>query len=161
MSLGAGLAGANGRVHAVADLRAFLAGAWRIARTVRDARLGQDGSFDGTGLFEQGADGGLLLRETGTLRFGDHAGPAEQTYRYSFPDGPRRAMVFRHDGSPFHDLDLSDGTAEVLHHCGADVYRGGFRVEDHDAWTVRWVVTGPRKDYHMVTRYSRVPNPGE
>lgn len=161
MSLEAAPAGANGRVHAVADLRAFLAGAWRIARTVRDARLGQDGSFDGTAVFMEADDGDLLLTETGTLRFGDHAGPAEQTYRYAFPDGPRRAMVFRHDGSPFHDLDLSDGTAEVLHHCGADIYRGGFRVEGHDAWTVRWLVKGPRKDYDMMTRYSRVPVPGE
>ncbi|WP_158047817.1 DUF6314 family protein [Skermanella pratensis] len=145
----------------MADLRAFLAGAWRIARTMRDARLGQDGSFDGTAVFRDLGDGELLLRETGILRFGGHAGPAEQTYRYTFPDGPRRAMVFRHDGSPFHDLDLSDGAAEVLHRCGADVYRGGFRVEGHGAWRVRWLVGGPRKDYHMVTRYSRVPDPEE
>ena len=38
----------NARVQVIVDLRAFLTGAWRIVRTVRDARSVQDGGFDGT-----------------------------------------------------------------------------------------------------------------
>jgi hypothetical protein len=153
--------GVSGGVFGVADLRDFLTGTWRVSRTVRDAKLGQDGTFEGTATFEPAAGGDLLLRETGVMRFGGHVGPAEQTYRYAFPDGPGRALVFRHDGTPFHDLDLSTGTAEAVHHCGADLYRGRFRVEGRDAWVVEWLVGGPRKDYHMVTRHSRLVPPME
>ena len=60
----------NARVLAIADLRAFLTGTWRIARTVKDARSGQDGVFDGTALFAPLPDGGLLLTESGTMRLG-------------------------------------------------------------------------------------------
>ncbi|EWY40483.1 hypothetical protein N825_34930 [Skermanella stibiiresistens SB22] len=151
----------NHVVFRVADLRAFLIGAWRISRTVRDVRLGLDGTFDGTATLESANGGDLLLRETGVMRFGGHAGPAEQTYRYAFPDGPRRALVFRHDGAPFHDLDLSTGTAEAVHHCGADTYRGRFRVEGWDTWVTEWLVGGPRKNYHMITRHSRLVPPTE
>jgi hypothetical protein len=31
-----------------------------------------------------------------------------------------------------------------------------FRVLGPDEWIVEWAVSGPRKDYHMVTRYCRV-----
>ena len=150
------VAGPNARVRPVTDLRAFLTGAWRIARTVKDARNGQDGGFDGTAVFAPLADGGLLLTESGTMRLGGYTGPAEQTYRYAFPDGPGRAEVFRHDGTPFHRLDLATGTAEAVHHCGADLYQGMFRVLGPDEWIVEWAVSGPRKDYHMVTRHYRV-----
>ena len=146
----------NARVRPVADLRAFLTGTWRIARTVKDARSGQDGGFDGTAVFAPLPDGGLLLTESGTMWLGGYAGPAEQTYRYAFPVDPGRAEVFRHDGTPFHDLDLTAGSAEAIHHCGADLYRGSFRVEGDDEWIAEWSVSGPRKDYHMVTRHIRV-----
>ena len=151
----------NARVLAIADLRAFLTGTWRIARTVEDARSGQDGGFEGTAVFAPLPDGGLLLTESGTMRLGGYSGPAEQTYRYAFPEGPGRAQVFRHDGMPFHELDLTTGSADAVHLCGADLYRGSFRVERHDEWVVEWSVNGPRKDYHMVTRHYRVSAGGE
>lgn len=151
----------NARVLAIADLRAFLTGTWRIARTVKDARSGQDGGFDGIALFAPLPDGGLLLTESGTMRLGGYAGPAEQTYRYAFAGGPGRAQVFRHDGTPFHELDLTTGSADAVHQCGADIYRGSFRVERHDEWVAEWSVSGPRKDYHMVTRHIRAAKDGE
>lgn len=151
----------NARVRPVADLRAFLLGAWRICRTIRDARSGQDGGFEGTALFAPLPDGGLLLTESGTMRLGDYAGLAEQTYRYAFPVDPGRAEVFRHDGTPFHELDLTTGSADATHHCGADLYRGAFRVEGNDEWVAEWSVSGPRKDYHMVTRHIRAARDGE
>ena len=80
--------GPNARVQPVRDLRAFLRGGWRIARTVKDARSGQDGGFDGTAVFAPLPDGGLLLTESGTMRLGGYTGPAEQTYRYHFPTVP-------------------------------------------------------------------------
>jgi hypothetical protein len=151
----------NARVQPVPNLRAFLTGAWRIARTVKDARGGQNGGFDGMAVFALLPDGGLLLTESGTMRLGGYTGPAEQTYHYRFPDDPRRAEVFRHDGTLFHELDLTGGTAEAVHHCGADIYQGTFRVLGPDEWVVEWVVSGPRKDYQMVTRYYRISAGGE
>ena len=53
------------------------------------------------------------------------------------------------------------GTAEAVHRCGADLYRGTFRVLGSDEWVVEWVVSGPRKDYHMVTCHYRVSAGGE
>jgi hypothetical protein len=145
---------ANAGMWPVTDLRAFLTGAWRIARTLHDARVGQDGSLEGTAEFTPRPDGGLNYLETGILRLGDHVGPAEQTYLYAFPT-PDHAEVFRRDGSPFHALDLCTGHAEATHQCGADLYRGSFQVTGPDSWTAEWSVTGPRKDYRMLTRYNR------
>ena len=98
----------------------------------------------------------MLLTESGTMRLGGYTGPAEQTYRYCFPNGPRgrtksSATTARRSRSG------SDGRHRrgATHHCGADLYQGTFRVQGHDEWVVEWTV-GDSKDYHMVTRHYRV-----
>jgi hypothetical protein len=135
----------------VADLRAWLAGVWRIDRQLTDLRLRQTGGLTGTVRFEPDGDG-LRHVETGILRLGAYEGEAEQIYLYRFP-APGRAAVFRRDGSFFHDLDLTAGRAEVEHLCGADTYRARFAVRGPDRWEVEWRVTGPRKDQVIRTRY--------
>jgi len=59
------------------------------------------------------------------------------------------------DGRPFHTLDLSTGRAEVEHDCAPDRYRGRYRINGEDRWTLAWQVRGPRKQMIIATRYVR------
>ena len=78
------------------------------------------------------------------------------TRRYLLADfaGAAREVRFD-DGRPFHALDLSAGTCPVRHDCPPDVYDGAYRVLDADRFTVRWTVTGPRKDSVLETTFTR------
>ena len=135
------------------DLRQFLQGSWRLARVIEDRRGGQTGVLRGQASFAP--DGaGLVLTESGRLRLGPHAGAAHRRTLYRFP-APGRAEVCFADGRPFHDLDLTDGTWQAAHRCGADLYRGMFRVLDPHTLLVRWVVAGPRKDAVLTSRFRR------
>ena len=140
--------------YPVQDLRGFLAGQWRIARRIRDARSGIAGRLTGQAIFTPSADG-LLHDENGDLRFGAHAGPTTQRYRLTI-DAPSQAVVHHADGSMFHLLDLASGRADILHRCGADIYRGRYRVLSGVHFSVSWHVTGPRKQYRLATWYRRV-----
>ncbi len=137
----------------ILDLKAFLQGVWELTRTLEDRRAGQRGRLDGQAVFAP-ADAGLVYRERGVLCLGAFTGPAERVYRYGFP-APGRAEVAFEDGRVFHDLDLSHGRWSVAHSCRDDLYRGLFRLAAPGAWEAVWLVTGPRKDYRLVTRYNR------
>jgi len=138
----------------VPDLREFLSGSWSLDRLVTDHARTTIGRFRGKATFRlSGPD--LLYEETGTLIFGEHRGQAGQTYRYDFPDGDGRALVRFRDGRPFHDLDLSTGHDRPRHACPPDIYDGVFLALGPAAWRTEWKVTGPRKDYDLVTAYSR------
>ena len=77
--------------YRVADLRAFLAGDWAVARTIADRRTGQSGTFEGRAQFApEGA--GLTYHEEGRLALGAFETIASQLYRYRFPT-PRRAAA--------------------------------------------------------------------
>ena len=141
-------------LYAVADLRAYLAGAWEIRRSLEDALRGQRGSFDGSAAFTPDDDGGLAYREEGRLALGSFETLAHQSYRYGFP-ASHFAEVSFDDGRPFHDLDLSAGQWEVEHLCAADLYRGRFRVEGPERWSVIWTVAGPRKDQRLESLFLR------
>ena len=139
----------------VSDLRDFLIGTWRLTRSIEDRRGVQTGSLRGRAIFAPERIG-LHYREEGRLRLGAHAGVARQAHLYRFPCAHRAEVRFE-DARPFHDLDLSAGTWEVVHFCGADTYRGRFQVVGLDLLTVHWTATGPRKDYVIFSRYRRAP----
>lgn len=137
----------------VTDLRAFLAGGWKLSRTIDDRRAGQRGTLEGAAVFTPEGDG-LVYREEGVLDLDGYRGSVMQAYRYSF-SAPHRAEVAFRDGGLFHALDLSRGVWAAEHVCADDLYRGNFRVEGPDRWRVSWAVTGPRKDQTLISRYSR------
>jgi len=141
----------------VSDLRAYLAGHWRIARRINDQLRDEPGEMSGRAAFrEDGPD--LIYEEQGRLTIGDHAGDAVQSYRYAFPEpaaAPERAEVRFMDGRDFHRLDLSSGVCEVTHLCGDDVYQGRVEAAGPDAWRVIWEITGPRKKLKIETEFSR------
>ncbi|WP_193369185.1 DUF6314 family protein [Pelagibius marinus] len=137
----------------ISDLKEFLQGSWALERRLDDRRAGQQGRLSGQALFAP-LEGDLLYREEGRLTIGEHVGPAEQSYRYSFPALDRATVHFR-DGRFFHDLDLSSGTWACTHLCDPDRYQGEFSVLDADTWRVIWHVTGPRKDLTLDSTYRR------
>lgn len=139
--------------YPVQDLRAFLTGRWRIARRIRDARQDLSGRLAGYANFTA-APQGLIHDEAGLLRFGGYEGEATRRYLFAF-DRPGAAFVHHADGSPFHELDLSSGLANIAHHCGGDIYRGRYWVLDKEEFVVSWAVSGPRKRYRMTTFYRR------
>ncbi|MFE0173099.1 DUF6314 family protein [Streptomyces sp. NPDC059002] len=146
-------------LHRVPDVRAYLAGEWRVARSVRDLADGSAGHFTGTTVFTPLPDEiGLLHHESGTFVWRGVARPAERTLRFLPGDGPGTARVEFADGRPFHDLDLRTGRHTADHPCVRDLYRGAFEVADEDHWRTRWRVGGPAKDLLLVTDYARVPS---
>ena len=140
----------------VTNLKAYLIGDWSVERLISDRARGMSGRLNGQATFTPSASG-LLYEERGMLSFGAHCGPAEQSYRFDFPQGLDHASVFFRDGRPFHDLNLSRGSDRVDHGCHPDCYAGLFVALSSTEWRCEWRVTGPRKDYDLVTTYTR-PN---
>ncbi|WP_033323466.1 DUF6314 family protein [Streptomyces yerevanensis] len=139
----------------VADVLAYLAGSWRVERSVRDLASGAEGTFSGTADFEPLAEGGLLHHESGTFVWQGVARPAERTLRFLPGATPSRADVRFADGRPFHGLDLASGRHIADHPCAADLYRGEFTVYDASHWRTVWRVGGPAKDLTLTTDYTR------
>jgi len=146
--------GTRAETVAVADLCAFLRGAWRLERELNDRRAATQGRLDGRAVFAPEGSG-LRYREEGTLTYGTYRGAFFRTYLYRFP-GPTRAEVAFEDGRPFHDLDLSRGTWRASHRCGGDLYEGCFTLDGADSWRAIWRVTGPRKTLVLSSRFRRL-----
>ncbi|MET7655982.1 MULTISPECIES: DUF6314 family protein [unclassified Streptomyces] len=160
-----------GEFRPVPDVLAYLAGSWRVRRSVRDRASGDEGRFDGVTVFgaldEGGPDGGgpdddgqrhdgLLHEESGTFVWLGVPRPAERTLRFLPGPTPGTADVRFADGRPFHHLDLSTGRHVADHPCSADLYRGEFTVRDANHWRTVWRVAGPAKDLLLTTDYARV-----
>ncbi|MFC2969165.1 DUF6314 family protein [Acidimangrovimonas pyrenivorans] len=129
-------------------------GRWRIARRIDDRRAGAEGRFDGEVVIARGGDG-WVYDETGSLSLGAGA-PLTATRRYlwqALADG-RIAVSFA-DGRPFHVFDPSAPVPEADHRCQPDFYRVRYDFTAWPDWAAEWEVTGPRKDYRMVSTYRR------
>ncbi|MFE6285305.1 DUF6314 family protein [Streptomyces sp. NPDC057877] len=144
-----------GEFWPVPDALAYLAGRWRVERSVRDLATGEEGHFTGTTGFGQLDGGGLLHRESGTFVWRGVARPAERTLRFLPGPAPGTVDVRFADGRPFHGLDLTSGRHIADHPCSADLYRGEFSVRDADHWRTVWRVRGPAKDLVLSTDYTR------
>ncbi|WP_405934979.1 DUF6314 family protein [Streptomyces longwoodensis] len=145
----------------VPDALAYLAGGWRVRRSVRDLASGDVGAFEGATVFRPSAEdgGGLLHHERGTFTWRSVARPAERTLRFLPGPVPGTAEVRFADGRFFHDLDLTRGRHVADHPCSADLYRGEFTVLDADRWRTVWRVRGPAKDLLLTTDYTRDEDP--
>ena len=135
-----------------------LVGRWRIARSVRDHRRGENATFAGWATIgaDPAASGQLLWHEEGELVSGAHRGAAHRTMRI-VPAGDAWEVRFA-DGRPFHSLDLAGGACTVVHLCSPDRYDGAFILRTADDLTVRWRVHGPAKDLEIVSDYRRAPD---
>lgn len=149
------MVGVTGEPWPVADVLAFLAGRWRVERTVRDLAADVTGTFAGATDFSAMDGGGLLHVESGTFTWRGVARPAERTLRYLPDETPGTAVVRFADGRFFHGLDLRAGHHVADHPCSADLYRGTFTVYGAGHWRTVWRVRGPAKDLVLTTEYRR------
>ncbi|AWE49298.1 DUF6314 family protein [Streptomyces nigra] len=145
-----------GEFWPVPEVLSYLAGRWRVDRSVRDLASGDEGAFTGTTVFGPLEDGGLLHHESGEFVWRGVPRPAERTLRFLPGGAPGTADVRFADGRPFHDLDLRTGRHIADHPCSADLYRADFTVRDEDHWRTVWRVRGPAKDLVLTTDYARV-----
>lgn len=125
-------------------------GVWRLTRQIEDARAGLTGRLDGQAVFAPG-QGGLILTETGELRYGDGA-PMQAERRYLWRAEAGGIAVFFEDGRPFHWF--SPATPEARHVCPPDLYQVRYDFSAWPAWRAVWQVSGPRKDYIMESLYA-------
>lgn len=140
----------------IPDTLAFLAGNWRLHRSLTDHRSGVSGVFTGTASFAPvpGEQGRLRYREQGELRFGQHTGPAWRELLWlAAPAGT--ADVRFADGRPFYQADFRTGRWQATHDCGSDVYQVTYHVLDAGQLTERWRARGPGKHYVSVTTLVR------
>jgi len=135
----------------------YFAGSWRLSRRILDRRAGLIGRMSGEAQFIRDQDG-LDFVERGIMIYGAHRGPASQAYRWVMLEDGQAEIRFK-DGRLFHPLDLRQGSMVVDHQCGADHYRGRFRIVTENRWFSRWQVAGPRKDVTIVSLFQRVSAP--
>ena len=148
------------------DPRALL-GDWTFDRVVTDHLASETLTVRGRTSFELVDQDRVRWTEQGTMR---RAGGEVEVSRELFVVRRDDAWtVTFSDGRDFHPWVPN---RRVEHLCGADTYRGladfgpragagtsasGPAHEDPPAeqWTLTWWVSGPRKDYEMVTRLTR------
>ncbi len=127
-------------------------GVWRLTRLIRDERAGQVVHADGQVELCQDARG-LIYDETVTLHIPGQ--PAMTgTRRYLWRDAGDQIAVHFDDGRYFHALRLGQTRAEDHHDCPPDSYDARYDFSGWPRWTVRWIVSGPRKSYEMETKYT-------
>ena len=130
------------------------AGRWAVGRVMTDLGGGPDGRFTGTALFESRGPSCLTYLEEGQLVLGE-VPPMAASRRYIWTFSARRVAVSFGDGRPFHSFQLGVSGAGSDHLCGEDLYRVSYDFEAWPVWSVQWHVTGPRKNYAMLTHYAR------
>lgn len=124
-------------------------GKWRLDRQIAHAG-GQTARLEGAALWHP-EDGGLCLRESGTLLLAGQP-PLRAERRYFWAADLR---VYFEDGRFFHQVPRHGGQA--LHRCAPDTYVGQYDFTDWPEFRVTWQVQGPRKAYRMQTRYRPFP----
>lgn len=126
-------------------------GHWRVARDIVDHRAGSTGRFVGTAEFTPLA-AGLGYREIGQLHLPGQP-PFHAERRYIWRQDDTGIHITFEDGRAFHSI--TPDAPNATHWCDPDTYDVTYRFDTWPDWTNTWDVSGPRKAYKMITRYSR------
>jgi Family of unknown function (DUF6314) len=137
------------------DLRAYLAGEWRVERTLWDRASDTCGTFTGVVRYSETPDGGLFLREDGTMVWPSHTGPAFREYVLRPSDIPEAMDVYFPDGRPFHRMSFDALDNEDRHWCDPDDYKVNYSWDGPDEFSYAWDVRGPAKDLLLESRLRR------
>lgn len=122
-------------------------GRWEIAREITPAD-GPPAFFAGHAEW-RAMSGGAAYVETGVLRLqGAPSMTAERRYVWK-----EDLSVWFEDGRAFHSVPPGGGQA--THFCDPDTYLVAYDFAQWPAFTVRYDVGGPRKDYVMISRYTK------
>ncbi|QAU44895.1 DUF6314 family protein [Bradyrhizobium guangzhouense] len=134
-----------------------LTGSWSFNRLIE-----WQGSMQGVATFTPLDAGSLAYREQGRLRLLNGT-EFEAGRDYVFRTRVRGFDVFFRETPPrlFHAIELvaSDGgdlTGSAGHRCNLDHYQSTYTFRGEGGFVIRHAVSGPRKDYTMVTTYARV-----
>jgi hypothetical protein len=137
-----------------------LAGRWAITRTFK----GEGALAVGVASLRPVGAEALAYRETCELTLSD--GRVLQAYRnyhyrfvgkwieIHFDDGPDKGRLFVR--LAFAQGPSKQAEAFDFHHCGDDTYRVLFRLNLPSLFETEIAVSGPRKKYRAVSRYSRI-----
>ncbi len=139
--------------HVSPDLAAF-AGRWVLTRVITDTKGGAEGRLSGVAVFTPEQDGRLLYEESGTLNYANHS-PMAATRRYIWQAVEGGIEVLFEDGKPFHVIEKGRSMPDANHHCDPDLYHVSYDFSRWPDWSSSWRVVGPRKDYRMVSEFSR------
>ncbi|PCD77682.1 DUF6314 family protein [Pseudothioclava arenosa] len=125
-------------------------GDWRISRVIVP-RGAPEARLEGRARFRpEGA--GLLYHEEGELILPGQP-PIRAERSYLWREGGAGIVVDYADGRPFHEFDPARPRA--AHWCDPDDYRVRYDFTRWPLWRAEWEVSGPRKDYVMITDYRR------
>jgi hypothetical protein len=139
-----------------------------VQRSLFDRATGGRGTFTGSVTFaamDSAADddGALLQRESGTVRWGQHEGPATREYVWRPTSESDSMDVYFPDGRFFHRVSLSavpaspgSAAAQAEHWCAPDTYRVSYEVVGPNELRYEWQVKGPAKDLLLTTVLARV-----
>ncbi|WP_426998350.1 DUF6314 family protein [Pseudarthrobacter sp. N5] len=148
------------------DLRAYLLGAdvsgrWSVERKLLDRATGARGTFTGVVLFSETDDGGLRLREEGTVRWPASAGemftgPAARRYLLKPTESPSTMDMLFPDGRPFHRMGFTESAGRGEHWCEPDSYRVKYQLRGPVEFSYSWDVQGPRKNLLLESQLRRL-----
>jgi hypothetical protein len=155
-------------------LHDYLRGDWRLTKSMDYVLGGKTGTFSGGASFaplqHKGHNALLAYAEEGEMTLGSASFNSYKRLLWDFGGGDCAKVFFddalegREDPAMviegarfFHDITFTPEGELVFsaHPCGPDVYRGEMSCHSPDAFTLRWVVTGPRKDGDIVSSFSR------
>jgi hypothetical protein len=128
-------------------------GRWRVARQIEDRHEGRMGRFEGVVTFAPDGEG-LVCREAGELTF-EGGTPFAATRTYLWRQGEQGIEVHFEDGRFFHHIGPEQAPV-ATHWCDPDDYHVAYDFTLWPEWRSVWTVTGPRKDYTMVSEYMRI-----
>ncbi|MDA9436803.1 DUF6314 family protein [Bradyrhizobium sp. CCBAU 51627] len=133
-----------------------LAGSWSLSRII----TGQ-ATMQGAAVVTPSEDGMFAYREQGHLTLANGT-TLEAEREYIFRQGERGFLVFFKKAPPqlFHEISLFASAEGALsgsagHLCNLDHYQSTYTFLADGRFIVRHAVSGPRKDYTMVTAYTR------
>ncbi|CUI80424.1 DUF6314 family protein [Cognatishimia activa] len=133
-------------------------GAWRVTREIEDHIANTQITAAGEAVFTMQSDqvgDGLIYNETMEITFPGSA-PMHATRRYFWlPNGAGQIAVHFDDNRYFHAVALETPTPKDHHQCDPDNYNVAYDFSDWPNWQASWTVKGPRKDYVMLSRYTR------
>jgi hypothetical protein len=149
-------AAATARWGEACDVLSGLCGRWTFDRLIEG-----HGAMTGQAVFTPITGQRLHYREHGTLRLINGTElAAEREYLYAPCENGFAVLFSENPPRLFHEIVLAPGPdgewrGESDHLCGQDLYHSSYRFLPGGSFIIRHVATGPRKNYTIVTSFTR------